>query len=253
MIRALISDFDDVILETAVQSARNACIALEQFKALSGTPSCDVPRLDYRVPKPEEFLANYGVNWRESILRLVPELKPHIDAFKMYYDSIKNQLPNYSLIQGAKGALINLRKELRSGVLGIMTARSKRSLISRSREVGLDLTTLNFYYAEEDLPYNKPHHGALFPVAKVLVSEGIQPHEAVYVGDMPTDFETVERFNQQLKVKMGFWGVRTGPRVNDLVAAVESHQTDGYNYHMLASITDVPTFLKDQNKPKPPC
>lgn len=223
MIEAIVLDFDDVVIETAANSANNIVKALEAYP----------PRntLKYDIPPAQAFIDNYSPSWKEGFNKVMPTVDA--DDFKEYYDKIKYTLDPYSFVPGALRAVKEFKKIARYN--GILTARKAPSFKGRAESLGFDYTSFNFYFTQENCPELKPSPLALQPVIAVLDAVGVDKENTVYIGDMPTDFQAANAAGLQ------FLGVQTGPRAKEL---------DKYKDQMIGlvpSIAYAPDIIKKYN------
>lgn len=167
MIKAVIFDVDDVLLNVYERGIRNFQSAAE--------------RLGIRVPSYEEFTEVWDHHWAYIVQHFWPETD--VDEFQKFYEQMN--FDGYPLIEGALEAIQFASLHYTTGVL---TSRTRKSLEKRAMQVGLNLDLFNFVVTIEDVEYQKPDPRAFGKVLKELSKRGISPQEALYVGNGKIDY-----------------------------------------------------------------
>ena len=130
----------------------------------------------------DDYRTRFRNNWR----LMLPELGlvEHEEFLLKRWDEnlAKNPLPLY---EGAKQTIEKLKEDYR---LGLVTSAPKEKLGKELQRFGLS-QVFDSVVAWEDTQQKKPNPE---PLLKALAQMGIQPEEAVYVGDMVEDIKAAQ-------------------------------------------------------------
>lgn len=176
MIKAVIFDFDEVI----IRSAENHLNAFLQT----------LERIGYKVNK-NEVIKRFGKTAKDITRDLFPNWKEkEINSFlvkkeKTYREIIEKK--GIRKVRGVKGLLDFLTK--RKIKLAICSASSRKNLL-----VGLEKTNLKRYFkiivSAEDVKRHKPNPDPLLRTAKLLKEN---PKNCVYIGDSIYEMQAAKR------------------------------------------------------------
>ena len=202
-VKGLLFDFDGTLLDSfSVHFA-----AYEQMFA----------RLGRQVTR-EDLLAAYAPNWYETYeaLGLPRAAWPQADAY--WVEAAAQNTAQ--LFPGVRETLIALADHY---TLGLVTSGSKpRVLVDLERE-GI-AALFQVVITGDDVEAPKPDPDGLIRALQTL---DLQPHEAIYVGDAPADYEMARALD------VAFLGVTS--------AFVQTH--DDASYPRVPSVTVLPALL----------
>jgi phosphoglycolate phosphatase len=170
MIKAVIFDFDDTIVNTFEPKAR----ALQ--KTARDAYNFELTR--------EAIKKHWGKPYHEMLLLLFEEVTDDLDDILKNFEEIRHSFPA-EVLGNVKETIAKLQGKV---VLGILTSSSK-PLILRDLEL-IDLSPDNFFHIQtfEDTDYHKPDPKVFEPMLHKLAEQNIAKEEIVYVGDALTDF-----------------------------------------------------------------
>lgn len=209
----LIFDLDDTLIESFPEYVRmHRRIAAD---------------LGWRVPSADE-LVHYGPTWEDTLARLWPGFD--LDPFLARYEDVADD-HHYPAVAGVPEALTGLRAQGHS--LWIVTKRSRRRLVQRMNQAGLDRGLFEGIFAFEDQPVSKPDPRCFDPVWDALGQPAIE--RAIYVGDREDDHTAARAAG------LHFVGVRTGP---EHVARGRSFLDHLPDEHVLDTAAELPDWLE---------
>src|SRR3989344_8925853 len=161
-IKAVIFDFDDVLLRVYEKAIRNF-----QHTAQA---------LGIRVPDYAEIAVIWDLPWSYQVNALWPELD--FEQFRKMYHSLSTD--PFPMVDGA---VDSIEFVVRRYTTGILTSRRRETLAYRAGQVGMDLSVINFIFCEEDIEHKKPDPRAFEKVITELDKRDISRNETIYVGN----------------------------------------------------------------------
>lgn len=220
MIKAVIYDFDDTLIETTGPSSKNLVFALGMYKPRNGEI--------IEIPSVDRVFDVWAPTWKEWLAKCVPGID--VEHFKCFYKSIVDKLPySYRAFPGALDTL-HFTREL--GHHGIISSRTSDHFGKRIDEAGLENTLFDFSFCgvrKQDDPR------ALEPGVEYITKRGIKREQIVYVGDHPSDLKAAK------SAGIRFIGVLTGPKWRELRDSSESR------YVVLPSVAQLPCLIELHN------
>jgi pyrophosphatase PpaX len=167
-IRAVLYDFDGTL-------ANSTDLIMRCYRHTMGTHLGSVPPDD-------EWLSGFGMTLETQIRRFArsdAEALQMLDTYRAF-----QAIHHDDLLRPFPGAAETVAELERRGVaLAIVTSKHRRATLQ-----GMDLCGIVHHFdvivTPEDVTHPKPHPE---PVLAALDRLGVQPHEAVFVGDSPHD------------------------------------------------------------------
>lgn len=185
MIKAVIFDWDGVIVDSAAITYEiNNKIA----KQLGGKPFADMEEFADKISDWRGYYQTFAAN------------NPHVvdDAIKMFKAEMEKAIWDVDIYGGMKDVIQMLAKKYR---LGIVSHNLREIIEPKLKEHGL----LEFFGSIVDgrVENIKPHPE---PINICLSELGVEPHEAVMVGDLPDDITAARNANlaKVVAVSYGF-------------------------------------------------
>jgi len=174
-------------------------------------------RFDLHVTK-EQLLAAYTPNWYETyrLLGLPEQVWAQADAY--WVEAAAQQTAH--LFPGVKETLTQLHERF---ALGLVTSGSKPRVLADLERTGL-AALFQVVVTGDDVEAPKPDPDGLVRALRALV---LQPHEIVYVGDAPADYEMARALD------VAFLGVPS--------AFARLHE--GPSFPRVPSVTALPSWL----------
>lgn len=182
MIKAIIFDVDDTLID---------------FSRIATPIHIKVAKkLKIRIPNAYQLNRLWGVTWEDMANELWPKgnhKKIKKEIFKEYKKFKFKPLPR---------AIETIKKLKDKYILGIVSSKPKKILISQFKEANIPYKYFKFLYAAEDTPYDKPNPKVFSKPLKNL--KKIKRNEILYVGDSIYDCIASK------KAKLQFVAVLTG-------------------------------------------
>lgn len=202
-LKGLLFDFDGTLLDSFAA----------HFAAYERT----FARFDISLTK-EEFLTVYAPKWYETyrLLGLPEEVWAQADAY--WVEAAAQQTAR--LFPGVKQTLARLHEGF---ALGLVTSGSKPGVVRDLERTGI-AALFHVVVTGDDVETPKPDPEGL---GRALEALALHPHEAVYVGDAPDDYEMARALG------VAFLGVPS--------AFGASHE--GRSYPRVPSVAAVPSWL----------
>jgi phosphoglycolate phosphatase-like HAD superfamily hydrolase len=214
MVRAIIFDFDDTLVRTKDTSFEKHAEVGRRFGF----------GLDRSL-----FDRHYGEPWPAMIAKCFPGL-----AFEDFYACLM-EVERGSVFHEVEKATDVLRFFRGRGVrLGILTSDLRESLLRRAAAVGhLPYFDMDIVRCADDGEHAKPDGRAFLPIVERLGRQGIRKEEIVFVGDLPTDYQTAR------DAGVPFFAVMTGMRT-----AADFEAVGLARGRVLASVAELPSRLE---------
>lgn len=212
MIKAIVFDLDDTLLETQQTKFAALKYAGDKFYGQDITD--------------ETLKANWGKPFLEFIGLVFNQIElPEVIAQK--YKSILPQFHNRAY-QGTLQAINELSINYQ---LGIVSSASKSIILDDLDSANIPKEKFVFIQGSEDTPVHKPNPEVFNPIIKYLESLGTNSTEILYIGDMITDYQAASGAGLQF---LGFAN-RTTTKA----------EFDEFGASTIESITDLNGYLKN--------
>ncbi|MEK6970580.1 MAG: HAD family hydrolase [archaeon] len=169
LLKAVIFDFDDTLVESGETSYRLHCKA-----AFS---------LGWPKPSFSVFLRHWGKPWHGMISALFPHRD--VNEFIRAYSSIR-LASKYPMIPGALDTLNFLHEHHIE--IGILSNKPSDQLVERIRHTAMDSRTFSFIFGEQSTKYKKPDSRVFDEVLFELRKGYIRKKEMLFVGDLTVDY-----------------------------------------------------------------
>lgn len=212
MIKAIIFDIDDTLIDF---SKKATLIHIKVAK-----------KLKIKIPNKTKLNKLWGIPWK----KIADEFWPKEDQNKIKKEIIKEYKKlNFKLFPGT----INIIKKLKNNyILGIISSKPKKILISQFKQTKIPYKNFKFMYAAEDTKFNKPDPRVFLKAIKQLK---LKRNEILYVGDSIYDCIASK------KAKLKFVAVLTGhySKKEFLKAGVKTK-------NILSSIKYLPKWLENE-------
>ena len=188
------------------------CTLLDSFAAHFAAYRHMFARFDLHVTK-EQLRAAYTPNWYETyrLLGLPEQVWAQADAY--WVEAVAQQTAH--LFPGVKETLTQLHGRF---ALGLVTSGSKPRVLADLERAGI-AALFQVVVTGDDVEAPKPDPEGLVRALRALA---LQPHDVVYVGDAPADYEMARALDVAfLGVPSAFAGSPEGqsfPRVPSVTA-----------------------------------
>lgn len=214
MIKAVVFDFDDTLIETFQNGLDNLRFVSE--------------KTGISFPTQQAIREHYGKSWGEFVSNIWPEME--IKEFTEIFAAFQPAFKSYPAVKGAHEIIDLLSKHY---VLGIQTGGAREHFLRNALNAKIDLKKFSFVItaSENPLPKKDPKY---FDLAfKELNKLGVDQKEVLFVGDSVFDYSLAQRAG------IHFVGVLTGPsRKEELIA-------EGVEERMIIpSILELPQFIQ---------
>jgi len=214
MIKAILFDFDDTLIETyaGVENLRLASHSL-------GLP----------FPESGVIERNWGKGWHELITSMWPGIE--VKEFTKTFDSLEASLKPLPPVSGVHEIIDILSKQY---VLGIVTGGKREFLIKNALNAKIDLKKFNFIITSNENPLPKSDPKFFNLVHMELEKLGVRRDEVLFVGDSAHDFQASKNAGIQ------FVGVLTGPtkRENLISHGMEESM-------IIPSVVELPQLIRN--------
>ncbi|MEX2052449.1 MAG: HAD-IA family hydrolase, partial [Candidatus Paceibacterota bacterium] len=170
MIKAVIFDFDDTLVETIVAKWAQHKHVAKKF---------------YNVDVTDDLLR---LHWGKPLDKLIGEICNYSDTKENMieaYNSTRNDFPKNPYPGSVKVTRCLIDKGFKVGVL---SATTKRFLVEDLENYGFPTEEFICIQGAEETTVHKPHPDVFLPLLKKLEEEGIKKDEIVYIGDSLDDF-----------------------------------------------------------------
>jgi phosphoglycolate phosphatase-like HAD superfamily hydrolase len=170
MIKAVIFDFDDTLVEARLQKWAHHKHVGKKF---------------YNIDVTDEELKKH---WGKPIPVLMAELYKNSDTMENMYKALISVRDDFrkKVYPGSFGVISNLVNK--GYVLGILSASNKKYIIEELEEHNFPMNKILIQGAE-DTEVHKPDPGVFLLILEKLEKEGIMKEEIVYIGDSMMDFQ----------------------------------------------------------------
>ncbi len=190
MIKAIVFDFDDTLVETYDSTLKN--LAMVTGKA--GLP----------LPPESTIKEHYGKPWSDFVQGTWPDID--VNKFSESYLTANAFRKGCPPVKGVH-ALIDMLS--RKFVLGICTGRTSEGLMVELRRSALDFGKFSFILPQGDAGKSKSDPDYFNPVFRELEKLGIGKEEILFVGDSLHDYEISRNTG------IRFVGVLSGPATRE--------------------------------------
>ncbi len=213
MIKAVIFDYDDTLVETRL-------IKYEHHKA--------VAKKFYNIDVTEEtFLEHYGKAFN-TLLKELYRGADTLENMKENYASVRDKY----LKKVYPDSIEAINKILDDGFeIGILSATNKEFILNDLERYGFPVEKISFIQGAEETPVHKPDPRVFDPTLEQLTKEGIKSHEIVYIGDAMRDLIAAHGAG------LHFIAVTTG------VESKEDFEKAGAKY-VISSLSELPDLIK---------
>jgi phosphoglycolate phosphatase-like HAD superfamily hydrolase len=186
MIKAVIFDFDDTLVES---------------REIKWAHHRHVAKKFYDIDLKDETLHKH---WGKPLYTLISELYQNSDSLENMYDALIST--RHDFLKGPyKGSAETVEILINHGLkIGVLSATNKKYLIEDLIRLGFLVDHLAVIQGADETLVHKPDPDVFLPVLKKLKEEGIGKEDIVYVGDSLDDMQAAEGAG------IGFIAVTTG-------------------------------------------
>jgi len=214
MIKAVIFDFDDTLVETYEVVSENLKLVLKKN--------------GLNIPTERDLREHWGKSCNELFSTLWPGIDKNI-----IYEQEKELLKTFKSPSPVKGVHEMLDLLSNKFILGIVTGGDKNFFMEKIIKAGIDIKKFSFVLTQDEVQKPKSDPGYFAPAFSELEKLGISKNEVLFVGDSVYDYEAAKNAG------ILFAGVLTGP------ASREDFMKKGVKESMIIpSVMELPGFIK---------
>lgn len=213
MIRAVVFDFDDTLIHTYENG-------LDYLKLIFQKMGKSIDE--------DHITQNWGKSWNEFFTSFLPIQEK--ENFERVFFSNLAQFKGSPPIRGVHEVIDILSKTFS---LGILTGNKRELLMQKAIEAKIDIKRFDFILTSTEVPYDKSDPRYFSQVAAQFKTQGIAPHEILFVADSVYDVDVARNAG------IHFAGVLTGPfNKEDLMEkGVEERM-------IIPSVMDLPELIR---------